>query len=63
MMVFLKEVFKKVDFEYNQQTTKKRAKFPSKQQVDIWFATSYLEFERWVGRYPPTSLLRIHDVN
>ena len=32
-MVFLKEFFKKVDFEKNQQTTNKYAKLPSRQRV------------------------------
>ena len=32
-MVFLKEFFKKDDFEKNQQTTKKHAKLPSMQRV------------------------------
>ena len=34
-MAFLKEFFKKVDFEKNQQTTKKHAKLPSRQRVNI----------------------------
>ena len=32
-MVFLKEFFEKVDFEKNQQTSKKRAKLPIRQRV------------------------------
>ena len=32
-MVFLKDFFKKVDFEKNQQTTKKHAKLPRRQGV------------------------------
>ena len=32
-MVFLKEFFKKIDFEKNQQTTKKHEKLPSRQRV------------------------------
>ena len=35
MMVFLKEFFEKVDFEKNQQTTKKHEKLPSMQRVKI----------------------------
>ena len=33
-MVFLKEFFEKVDFEKNQQTTKKHEKLPSMQRVN-----------------------------
>ena len=33
-MVFLKEIFEKVDFEKNPQTTKKHAKLPSMQRVN-----------------------------
>ena len=33
-MVFLKELFEKVDFEKNQQTTKKREKLPRGQRVN-----------------------------
>ena len=33
LMIFLKEFFKNVDFEKNQQTTKKHAKLPSRQRV------------------------------
>ena len=32
-MVFLKEIFEKVDFEKNQQTIKKHGKLPSMQTV------------------------------
>ena len=34
LMVFLKEFFKEVDFEKNQQTTKKPEKLPSRQRVN-----------------------------
>ena len=34
-MVFLKEFFEKIDFEKNQQTTKKHEKLPSMQRVKI----------------------------
>ena len=34
-MVFLKEFFGKVDFEKNQQKTKKHAKLPSSQRVKL----------------------------
>ena len=40
-MVFLKEIFEKVDFEKNQQTTKRHAKLPSLQRVNSCLA----EFE------------------
>ena len=33
LIVFLKEFFEKVDFKKNQQTTKKREKFPRGQRV------------------------------
>ena len=33
LMVFLKEFFEKVDFEKNQQTTKKHEKLPRRQRV------------------------------
>ena len=33
LLVFLKEFFEKVDFEKNQQTTKKHAKLPRRQRV------------------------------
>ena len=33
-MVFLEEFFEKVDFEKNQQTTKKHEKFPGGQRVN-----------------------------
>ena len=36
LMVFLKEFFQKVDFEKNQQTTKKHEKLPSRQWVKLW---------------------------
>ena len=36
--IFLKEFFKKVNFEKNQQTTKKHAKLPSRQKVKVEFA-------------------------
>ena len=38
LMVFLKEFIEKVDFEKNQQTTKKHAKLPS---IIISISTSY----------------------
>ena len=34
LIAFLKEFFEKVDFEKNQQTTKKHAKLPSRQSVN-----------------------------
>ena len=34
-MVFLKEFFKKVDFEKNQQTTRKHAKFPGGKEFKV----------------------------
>ena len=34
LMVFMKEFFEKVDSEKNQQTTKKREKFPRGQKVN-----------------------------
>ena len=37
LMVFLKEFFEKVDFEKNQQTTKKHEKLPSRQRVNGGF--------------------------
>ena len=36
LMVFLKEFFKKVDYEKNQQTTKKHVILPSRQRVNSW---------------------------
>ena len=39
-MVFLKEVFEKVDFEKTQQTTKKHEKFPKAQRVKTASKTS-----------------------
>ena len=39
LMVFLKEFFQKVNFEKNQQTTKKREKLPSMQWVKPESAT------------------------
>ena len=35
LIVFLKEFFKKVDFEINQQTTKTLEKFPRGQRVNM----------------------------
>ena len=47
MMVFLKECFEKVDFEKNQQTTKKEAKLPSRQimKVNVDPAQTAFRFE------------------
>ena len=36
LMAFLKEFLIKVDFEKNQQTTKKHAKFPIRQRVNTY---------------------------
>ena len=35
LMVFLEEIFKKVDFEKNKQMTKKHVKLPSRQRVNM----------------------------
>ena len=41
LIIFLIEYFEKVDFEKNQQTTKKDAKFPSMQRVNSTFTDIY----------------------
>ena len=38
LMVYLKECFEKVDFEKNQQTTKKLKKFPGGKETQEEFA-------------------------
>ena len=40
LMVFLKEFFENIDFEKNQQMTKKHAKLPSRQKVNLVLANS-----------------------
>ena len=44
LMVFLIEIFKKVDFEKDHQTTKKNAKFPRTEEAELIIWVSYRNF-------------------
>ena len=45
-MVFLKKCFEKIDFEKNQQPTKKHAKLPSRQGVlELWNDANLRNFD------------------
>ena len=48
LMVFLKEFFKKVDFEKNLQTTKKHPKLPSRQRAKLLFTVNILKFDKLI---------------
>ena len=49
LVVFLKEFFKKVDFEKKMQTTKKHAKLPSRQRINpvVKWAISSFNISMW----------------
>ena len=46
LMVFLKEFFENIDFEKKQQMTKKHAKLPSRQKVNLVHATVGAQMEQ-----------------